>query len=108
MYADDGTNEAGSAVLATPGTPVPHNFSDPGSADPATLPHSHRCGTRWSGKGVSHCGACCATFTGVTTFDLHRRNGKCLPPRAVGLVVIPGRAYEVWGNLGDRTEDHAD
>lgn len=109
MYGDNGTTEADSAVLARPVDPAAGYFGEPGSADPATLPHSHRCGTRWSGKGVSHCGACCLTFTGVSTFDLHRRNGRCAPPVTIGLVLVSGRAYDVWGNVGERPEEeHAD
>lgn len=62
------------------------------------LPHSCRCGARWAGSNTTHCGACHAfTFTGVGAFDAHRKNGRCNPPADVGLVLIPGRAYEVWG-----------
>lgn len=68
-----------------------------GTRAPEDLPHAHSCGARWSGSGTAHCGACCTTFTGVGAFDAHRRGGRCNPPAAVGLVLIPGRAYEVWG-----------
>jgi hypothetical protein len=105
MYADDGTTEAVSAVLDGPYPPARHPFGEPGTTDPEKLPHSHRCGTRWNGKGVSHCGACCVTFTGVSTFDLHRRNGRCVHPSTIGLVLVPGRAYEVWGNIGAPADD---
>lgn len=107
MYADDGTEKPRSAVLAAVSHPAAGKFGEPGSADPATLRNTCRCGARWSGSRTAHCaGECHRTFTGVTTFDAHRRNGRCLPPDlpapdGPGLVIVPGRAYEVWGNVGD-------
>lgn len=37
-----------------------------------------RCGARWTARGAAHCGACHATFGGLTGFDRHRRRGACL------------------------------
>lgn len=75
-----------------------------GTADPSTLPFTHRCGARWSGNNTSHCGGgCCRTFSSVGTFDRHRRDGRCLDPANIGMSLIPGRAYEVWGYPGDTT-----
>jgi hypothetical protein len=31
------------------------------------------------------CTSCGAIFTGITGFDDHRRNGKCLPPASIGM-----------------------
>lgn len=61
------------------------------------LPHRCRCNARWAGSNTCHCGACHLTFSSVGTFDKHRVGGKCNSPSDVGLVLIPGRAYEVWG-----------
>jgi hypothetical protein len=36
-----------------------------------------RCGTRWQGEAIAHCGSCHLTFTTVGNFDAHldgRRN----------------------------------
>jgi hypothetical protein len=75
-----------------------------GQTDPANLPHSCRCGTRWTGSTTSHCGTCHTTFNGVRTFDIHRRGGTCKPPSDVGMSVVPGRSYECWGYPGEVTE----
>ena len=62
------------------------------------LPHSCRCGTRWSGSNTAHCAACHRyTFSGIGGFDLHRKGGVCTDPAELGLTPLPGRAYEVWG-----------
>jgi hypothetical protein len=75
-----------------------------GTADPANLPHSCRCRTRWAGSTTSHCGACHTTFNGITTFDVHRRGGFCgRRPSDVGMSLVPGRAYECWGYPGEVT-----
>lgn len=74
----------------------------PGSADPETLPHScGGCDTRWSGARTAHCSGCHLSFTGMTTFDMHRNGGRCLRPWAMGMVAVPGRASEVWGFVTD-------
>lgn len=86
-------------------TMTPERFAAiAGTRAPEDLPHAHPCGARWSGSGTAHCGACCVTFTGVGTFDAHRSSGRCNPPANVGLVLIPGRAYEVWGTRGSVDE----
>jgi hypothetical protein len=86
-------------------TATPANFTAAaGTRAFEDLPHSCSCGIRWSGSNTTHCGTChnfCGT--GVEAFDRHRRSGRCNPPAGVGLVLIPGRAYEVWGTraVGD-------
>lgn len=40
----------------------------------------------------AHCPTCHATFGGVTAFDRHRRDGRCVDPRALGMVRRDG----VW------------
>jgi hypothetical protein len=62
-----------------------------------TLPFGHRCGARWSGLGTAHCARCCNTFSGVSAFDDHRKDGACLDPATVGLSILDGRAYQCWG-----------
>ena len=44
------------------------------------------CRGRWSGLNTCHCGGCHETFTSAGAFDRHRRGGKCLDPREIGLV----------------------
>lgn len=51
---------------------------------------THICGSNWTGRNRSHCGACHITFGGVASFDKHRKVGttigrKCLTPQALGL-----------------------
>lgn len=46
----------------------------------------HYCGAEWSGLSAAHCGACHQTFSAVSSFDLHRRNGECRDPAKAGLV----------------------
>lgn len=69
----------------------------------ATLPHCCRCGIRWGGLKTAHCVTCHTTFTVVSAFDKHRRNGACLDPTKAGLV-LTDRSYECWG-LPGRTEE---
>lgn len=85
-------------------TQVTHNFSAAGTADPATLPHTCRCKKRWSGGQTPHCGSCHNTFSGVATFDRHRRDGKCRTPEESGLTLVPRRAYECWGTTEEPTK----
>jgi hypothetical protein len=49
-----------------------------------------RCGARWTGLSRAHCAACHDTFTTVTNFDRHRRNGRCVDPASVGLIFKNG------------------
>ncbi|RLK22626.1 hypothetical protein DER29_0463 [Micromonospora sp. M71_S20] len=46
---------------------------------------SCRCGASWSGLTIAHCACCHRTFSAVSTFDRHRRNGRCVDPVTVGL-----------------------
>lgn len=48
---------------------------------------------------------CHQTFSGVSTFDAHRRNGRCLTPAEVGMSLVPGRPYECWGYPGGEATD---
>lgn len=75
-----------------------------GTADPTKLPHSCRCGTRWSGSTTAHCSQCHITCSGVRTFDVHRRGGVCRPPADCGMSLVPGRAYQCWGYPGEVAE----
>lgn len=101
LPGSDSTDEPGSAVLGGPQTLARGgpDRSLRGTADPSTLPHRcGRCESRWAGNSTCHCGSCHVTFSGVTTFDRHRRNGQCLNPYSIGLSLLPGRAYHCWGN----------
>lgn len=59
------------------------------------------------GTNVAHCGACCRTFGGVSGFDSHRKDGKCLDPnrmrtKAGGPVFrIDKRGYYVGAQEAD-------
>lgn len=57
---------------------------------------THRCGAKWRGPSRAHCGACHRTFGGVTGFDKHRKNGVCLNPTTIGLVLSTAWDYEIW------------
>ena len=48
------------------------------------------CGASWAARTWAHCGGCHATFSGITTFDAHRRGGTCLAPADVGLELRNG------------------
>ena len=78
---------------------IDHRANLTGTRSFEDLPHACRCGARWAGSRTCHCAAagCHLTFTSVGSFDAHRKGGRCNPPADVGLVLIPGRAYEVWG-----------
>lgn len=88
---------AESPHAAERGELVPPSTPD-GSEGAQRLPHTCRCGARWSGSRTAHCGACHETFSGVAPFDAHRRGGECRPPAEVGLTLFPERAYRCWGN----------
>lgn len=47
------------------------------------------CDARWRRQGFAHCAAagCHQTFSGVRTFDAHRRRFKCRKPADAGLVL---------------------
>lgn len=62
-------------------------------------PHSCRCGRRWTGLNTAHCTTCHNTFSGVTGFDKHRKDGECINPPEVGLVDA-GRTYSCWKQKG--------
>lgn len=80
-----------------PGQPATVPASD---AESASLPHGCRCGSRWGGGNTAHCGACHHTFTTVSNFDRHRRNGECLNPRDAGLIARERPGYTAWSEPG--------
>lgn len=83
-----------------PGLPIPpadHSTAPPLSGNrPSSAITTNCCDAWWTGLSAAHCSACHTTFTGVTAFDLHRRDGKCLNPADIGLV-LTGRAWPGWG-----------
>lgn len=63
-----------------------------------------RCPGWWQGERTSHCGTCHRTFSGVTAFDAHRRNGGCVDPATLGMAPLAGRPYECWGFPSEETD----
>lgn len=45
------------------------------------------CDITWGGFRTCHCSACHETFSGVTNFDKHQRNGECRKPQKCGLKI---------------------
>jgi hypothetical protein len=48
------------------------------------------CRATWTGKNRAHCAVCHITFGGVTSFDAHRRGGKCMRIEKIMLPVEAG------------------
>ena len=94
--ADAGTNESGSAVLARHAS-AERMRQRSGKRAHDDLPFGHGCGARWSGLATTHCARCHQTFSGVSGFDQHRENGRCLGPAEAGLSLLAGKAYPCWG-----------
>lgn len=67
---------------------------------------THGCGKKWRGASRSHCGAkgCHLTFSSVSTFDAHRKNGVCLDPASVGLVLRTEPGFEYWTTETDEAK----
>lgn len=82
----------------------------PEATSTPTLPHSCQCGARWGGANTAHCSAvgCHLVFSGITAFDAHRRNGRCISPQEAGLILVGGRPYECWGQESRWTAKDAD
>lgn len=47
---------------------------------------SHDCTSGWGASRRAHCSGCGRNFGGLTAFDKHRDEGKCLDPESLGLV----------------------
>jgi hypothetical protein len=93
-----GTPGPVSTVLARPADAARGFPARAGQRDPASLPNSCAgCDARWSGTATAHCSVCHRTFSGVTSFDRHRRDGRCTDPAGLGMRPVAGRAYECWG-----------
>jgi hypothetical protein len=52
-----------------------------------------------TGLRQAHCGVCHRTFTGISTFDQHRRAGVCVRPEHRGMTERQG----LWGHHGTNT-----
>jgi hypothetical protein len=93
-------------MTTTPASRAQRMRDRAGQTDPKDLRHSCRCGARWTGNITAHCGSagCHLTFSGVRTFDVHRRGGTCKHPMEVGMFLVPGRSYECWGYSGEVAE----
>lgn len=50
--------------------------------EPVSITRHGQCGGIWwqSGNRTGHCGSCHRVFDGLSAFDRHRREGKCLDP----------------------------
>ncbi len=89
----------GSDSTSEPGKPL-HEATQ--EADGPYLPHSCKCGAKWSGGETAHCAADChLNFSTARSFDRHRKDGQCRPPADIGLVERERRGYTVWGQPGD-------
>lgn len=75
---------------------------DPSSPAP-DLPHAHRCGARWSGNAVAHCGKCHRNFANTRAFYAHQP-GRCRHPRTLGMAELD-RPYPCWGYPAETVED---
>lgn len=53
-------------------------------SQPQVVTHG-ACGKSWIQRGdrTSHCPSCHDTFAALRLFDLHRRNGTCVPPATI-------------------------
>lgn len=43
------------------------------------------CSSSWIGLAKCHCASCHLLFSSLSSFDRHRRAGKCLDPFSVGM-----------------------
>lgn len=46
----------------------------------------------------AHCSVCHNTMSGVTFFDAHRRDGRCVDPALLGLVEVDGLWFTPEGH----------
>jgi len=78
-WCDPGLGGAGQRLpIAFRGRISPMAGSAPTSASRMTQPDGcNGCVNRWGGHGTCHCAKCHRTFTGLTAFDKHRKNGVC-------------------------------
>lgn len=68
------------------------------------------CNNGWGGYRTAHCASCHETFSGVTVFDEHRKDGICQLPEKVGMKYnrrgTGENAYRVWGYpMDDETRE---
>ena len=67
----------------------------------ATITRHGACGQSWrqSGNRTGHCSGCHQNFDGLSAFDRHRRDGKCLDPASLfdkdGESVFLGRSDDI-------------
>ncbi len=52
------------------------------------------CGERWKSKTLSHCSACHRSFELVSECLKHRKDGHCLNPLDLGMVMKEG----IWAH----------
>jgi hypothetical protein len=111
------------AVTASTATGTVPDVQPPAPATPARrggrlgqpLPRLHQKGNKvttcrhckrsWTGESAAHCGGdskgnggCPNTFTSVSGFDLHRRNGECIDPTKLPRMEVKVRSNgNQWG-----------
>lgn len=52
---------------------------------------SCNCGAHWKGLSPCHCSSCHVTFSCITAFDGHRKDGKCRTPESLDMHYLPDR-----------------
>lgn len=60
---------------------------------------SATCTQGWSPGRRCHCMVCGENFTVVANFDKHRKDGQCLPPESIGMVL---NERGIWAKPGER------
>lgn len=58
------------------------------------------CKSWWTGAERSHCGGCHLIYSSLTSFERHRKGGRCNDPASVGLVARQKPYGELWGLPG--------
>ncbi|MEH0542962.1 hypothetical protein QA802_07735 [Streptomyces sp. B21-105] len=71
----------------------------PTQLPPNAIRHG-QCGAWWTGAERSHCGGCHLTYSSLTSFERHRKGGRCNDPASVGLVARQKPYGELWGLPG--------
>lgn len=104
--------DIGARALAWIGEPSPSTRPTPQTlrAHGDDTPTCQGCSVTWRGLAPAHCSACHETFSGVSTFDEHRKagngRGRCLDPLTIldstGKRRMVRRADGVWRSPRER------
>lgn len=67
-----------------------------------------KCGSWWTGNAISHCAACCETFSSTTAFDRHQSKTEpgqtCRKPETAGLVPVAKPYGTLWSLPGSDSD----